>query len=204
MSVATPRQARSERTLEKIMAACDRLLAQRPFEQISMQDIAREAGVSVGNLYNRFSDKDGLVDHVLASHQARFMDEIRGLLTEEADDLDTPARLAAIVGGFSEGIAEMHPLYATMVSRRARGQETGAAVKAQSAGLLDLCVDWIVAGDPKLDAERCRFALATITTSLQFDLLFGTHQRMFGAEYRERLIEQALSYMFQPVNEKKN
>ena len=200
MSIATPQQARSERTLEKILAACDRLLAERSFEQISMQDIAKEAGVSVGNLYNRFSDKTGLVDHVLASHQARFMDDLRGLLAEEAGDLDTAARLAMIVEGFSEGIVSMRPLFATIASRRARGEDTETGIKAQSAGMLDLCVDWIMAGDPALDLERCRFAMATITTSLQFDLLFGTQQRMFGAEYKQRLVEQALSYLSQPLN----
>lgn len=195
MSIATPRQARSERTLEKILAACERLLAERSFEQISMQDIAREAGVSVGNLYNRFSDKSGLVDHVLGSHQARFMEDIRALLADDGADLDTADRLAAFVEGFSEGIVSLHPMYATMASRRARGEDTDAEVKARSSGLLDLCVDWLMQHDPALDPERCRFALATITTSLQFDLLFGTQQRMFGADYKKQLVEQALCYL---------
>ena len=109
MSVATPRQARSERTLEKILAACDRLLAERSFEQISMQDIAAEAGVSVGNLYNRFSDKSGLIDHVLATHQARFMEEIREATASESGDLDTRGRLAAMVEQFSAGIPALRP-----------------------------------------------------------------------------------------------
>ena len=200
MSLATPLQARSERTLERILAACDRLLAERPFEQISMQDIAREAGVSVGNLYNRFSDKNGLVDHVLASHQARFMDDIRSLLAEDAGGLDTRGRLEAFVQYFSEGIISLRPLYTTMASRRARGEDTAAHVKAKSAGIIDLSVDWLLEGDLALDADRCRFALATITASLQFDLLFGTQQRMFGADYKQQLVEQALSYLAQPVN----
>jgi AcrR family transcriptional regulator len=198
MSVATPRQARSERTLEKILAACDRLLAKRSFEQISMQDIASEAGVSVGNLYNRFSDKGGLIDHVLATHQARFMDKIREAAANEPDDLDTRGRLAAMVEQFSAGILSLRPLYMTMASRRARGDETDATIKVRSSGLIELYVDWLLVGDPALDVDRCRFALAMITSSLQFDLLFGTQQRMFGAEYKHRLVEQALAYLSLP------
>ncbi len=200
MSVATPRQARSERTLEKILAACDRLLAKRSFEQISMQDIAQEAGVSVGNLYNRFSDKNGLVDHVLASHQARFMDDMRAFFAEQPGDLDTAGRLSAFVESFSEGIVFLHPLYTTIASRRARGEDTGSEVKSRSAGIIDLCVDWLLAGNPALDSGRCSFALTTITTSLQFDLLFGTQRRMFGSGYRKQLVEQALCYLFQPLS----
>lgn len=199
MSVATPRQARSERTLEKILSACDRLLAERSFEQISMQDIAREAGVSVGNLYNRFSDKNGLVDHVLASHQARFMDEIRSLLFADYTDLDTRGRLEAFVEYFGEGIVALRPLFTTMASRRARGEDTAAGVKTRSAGIIDLSVEWLLEGDAALDPARCRFALATITASLQFDLLFGTQQRMFGADYKHQLVDQAMSYLSQPA-----
>ena len=202
MSIPTPRQARSERTLEKILGACDRLLEERPFEQISMQDIAREAGVSVGNLYNRFSDKNGLVDHVLASHQVRFMNDIRELLASNAEVLDTRARLVAFVENFSEGIVSLRAVFTTIVARRASGQDAEPAVKANSVGLIDLCVQWLQDGDPALDAERCRFALTTITASLQFDLLFGTQQRMFGAGYKRQLVEQALSYLSRPTTNK--
>jgi AcrR family transcriptional regulator len=198
MSITKPQQARSERTLEKILAACDRLLAERSFEQISMQDIASEAGISVGNLYNRFSDKNGLIDHVLASYQLRFMDDMRGLLAADDGKLDTAARLAVIVEQVSAGISSLRPVYTTMATRRARGEEPDPGVKAKSLGLIDLFTDWLLAGDPALDARRCRFALATITSSLQFDLLFGTQQRMFGEDYQKQLVEQALCYLSQP------
>lgn len=202
--MAKPRQARSERTLGKILEACDKLLAERPFEQISIQDIAREAGVSVGNLYNRFSDKNGLVDHVLASHQQRFMADIRELLASDVEDLDTRARLAAFVDSFSDCIVLLRPLYGTVIARRARGEEADPGVKTQSEGLIDLCVEWLRHGNPGLDAARCRFALATITSSLQFDLLFGTQSRMFGADYKHLLVEQALSYLSQADTNENN
>lgn len=200
MSVAKPRQARSERTLVNILEACDRLLAERPFEQISMQDIAREAGVSVGNLYNRFSDKSGLVDHVLASHQARFMNDIREMLGAGSGALDTRAQLEAFVDSFSACIVPLRPMYTTLVARRALGEEADPGVKTQSEGLIELCVEWLRETNPALDAERCRFALGTITASLQFDLLFGTQQRMFGADYKQQLVEQASSYLLRPTS----
>ena len=60
-SVLTPRQARSQRTQEKLLTALERLLQQRVFEKITIQDIAEEAGVAVGTLYRRFRDKEALL-----------------------------------------------------------------------------------------------------------------------------------------------
>lgn len=195
MNISIPQQARSERSLEKILVACDRLLLDRAFEQVSMQDIAQEAGMSVGNLYNRFSDKNSLIDYVMAMHQARFIEKVRALVADDAGRLDTAAKFERLVETFSSGLIALRPLYTTMAARRARGEDTNELIKRQSLEQLDLCVDWLLAGDPALDAERCRFALTIVTTSLLFDLLFGTHQRLFGERYQELLAEQALAYL---------
>ncbi len=60
-SVLTPRQARSQQTQEKLLAALEKLLGQRVFEKITIQDIAEEAGVAVGTVYRRFRDKEALL-----------------------------------------------------------------------------------------------------------------------------------------------
>ena len=83
-----PKQARSQETLEKIMRACDALLTEKTIEQISMQEIAKEAGVSVGNLYNRFKDRDALIKHVIARHQLAFRQSLVDQLKEESMTLE--------------------------------------------------------------------------------------------------------------------
>jgi AcrR family transcriptional regulator len=54
VSVNAPLQARSQETLNRIEAACQALLEEKSFKQISMNTIAKRAGISLGNLYNRF------------------------------------------------------------------------------------------------------------------------------------------------------
>lgn len=56
-----PRQARSKRTQEELLDALETLLRQRFFEQITIQEIAEEAGVAVGTVYRRFSNKEALL-----------------------------------------------------------------------------------------------------------------------------------------------
>lgn len=56
-----PRQERSRRTLDRILDAAERLLAERSFEEITVAEIVREADSSVGAFYARFSDKESLL-----------------------------------------------------------------------------------------------------------------------------------------------
>ncbi|MCE1252432.1 MAG: TetR/AcrR family transcriptional regulator [Anaerolineae bacterium] len=52
-----PTQARSIQTYEKIMGAGEKLFIRDGFHNILADDIAREAGVSVGSFYSYFKDK---------------------------------------------------------------------------------------------------------------------------------------------------
>ena len=54
-------QTRSQQTRDKLVAALERLLRDKAFENISVAEIAREAGVSVGAVYTRFENKDAFI-----------------------------------------------------------------------------------------------------------------------------------------------
>jgi AcrR family transcriptional regulator len=61
-SFRPPRQARSRATLDRLLEATEGLLAEIPFEEATVSEIARRSNSSVGAFYNRFSDKDALLD----------------------------------------------------------------------------------------------------------------------------------------------
>jgi AcrR family transcriptional regulator len=56
-----PQQERSRQTLSRLMDATESVLRERGLEAATVPGIAREAGVSVGVVYRRFSDKDDLL-----------------------------------------------------------------------------------------------------------------------------------------------
>lgn len=58
---STPKQARSKKTKEKIVQAAIRLFQERGYEKTTSNDIASEAGVSVGSFYVYFTDKRQLL-----------------------------------------------------------------------------------------------------------------------------------------------
>ena len=58
---ANPKQARSKQTKEKIVQAAIQLFQERGYERTTSNDIASEAGVSVGSFYVYFTDKRQLL-----------------------------------------------------------------------------------------------------------------------------------------------
>lgn len=57
----SPKQTRSQQTQERLLQALERLLAEQYFDQLTIRDIAAEAGVAVGTVYRRFKDKEALL-----------------------------------------------------------------------------------------------------------------------------------------------
>ena len=71
--VRPPLQARTRRTLGRVLDAAEKLVAEKGFADSSIAEIARVAGTSVGGFYRRFHDKQGL----LQALHARFCEEAR-------------------------------------------------------------------------------------------------------------------------------
>lgn len=51
---------RTLRTTDALLAAADRVFADRALESVTVEEIAAEAGVAVGSIYNHFGSKAGL------------------------------------------------------------------------------------------------------------------------------------------------
>lgn len=61
-----PVQARSRRTMDRMLRAAEELLEERPFDAVSVAEIVRQAGTSVGAFYARFSSKGDLLAAIYA------------------------------------------------------------------------------------------------------------------------------------------
>lgn len=60
-AVAGPKQARSERTLQRLLDAAEALIEEKGHAAVSIPEIARRARSSVGGFYARFRDKHELL-----------------------------------------------------------------------------------------------------------------------------------------------
>jgi AcrR family transcriptional regulator len=69
-----------EETAREILAAAESVFAEQGLHGASMAQIAERAGVAVGTLYNRFADREALLDALLAHRRAELLEKLDGEL----------------------------------------------------------------------------------------------------------------------------
>ena len=60
-AIRQPRQKRSRGTMDRVLRALELLLDEKPFEQITMIELAQRSGTGTSSIYARFKDKNSLV-----------------------------------------------------------------------------------------------------------------------------------------------
>ena len=97
------REIKKARTRQQIADTAARLFAERGYENVAVNDVAREAEVSEQTVYNHFSTKEQLVTDREQQVQDRLCDLIRS-----RPPATTPA--AAIRDFVLEAVAGIHPI----------------------------------------------------------------------------------------------
>jgi AcrR family transcriptional regulator len=95
--VTAPLRADAERNRQRLLAAAKELFRTRGLD-VTLDDVARHAGVGTGTAYRRFANKDELIDALMADR----IGEI-GQIAEEC--LDEPDPWAGLTGFFERSLA---------------------------------------------------------------------------------------------------
>jgi AcrR family transcriptional regulator len=92
-----PRQARGRERVGAVLDACERLLARQRHDEITIEDIAREAGTPVGSLYHFFPDRTAI-----------YLTALERLMVDEA----------AVFAATSVGLSGSLEAYLSLLQRR--------------------------------------------------------------------------------------
>lgn len=65
LQLKAPTQQRSRQTVSTILQACSKLLVEESFFSVTTDKVAKEAGVSIGSLYQFFGNKESVVSAVI-------------------------------------------------------------------------------------------------------------------------------------------
>ncbi|MGW0040846.1 TetR/AcrR family transcriptional regulator [Rhodococcus sp. NPDC003348] len=160
--------------MERVLAAVEDLLADKPFEQITIAEISARSSSSPTSIYARFTDKNGLL---LAAHE-RFKHEAEQRLVDRLGSEDTAALTPAEIfdlyaRALVETFGEHHNLLRSVVLADsdvmyARAAELMATTSRLLANRLrpEITVD-------QDTGERCiDFAVRTVTAVLQQHVIF--------------------------------
>ena len=114
------RQRRSQRSLERIVAALEALIEEKTFEEVTVSEVCTRAGVSVGTFYERVGSKDALLEHL----RRRFYADILERIAAAFD----PARFS---GDSLETMIAVHAREMVALHRARRGAIRATIVEAR-------------------------------------------------------------------------
>jgi len=145
-----PIQRRSRRTVDAIVEAAARILAERGYARASTNRIAELAGVSIGSLYEYFPNKDAILVAVAERHLAQMLEGVELALAGAAE---RKLSLGALVRRLLEALLELHErgrdLDRVLFSEAPHPPELHACV-LQIEGRLAHAVEELLRVDPEL------------------------------------------------------
>jgi AcrR family transcriptional regulator len=137
MELTQKRRLSTDARREQLLASGARLLAQRPYDEVSIEEIARAAGVSKGLLYHYFPTKK---DFLIAALE-RGQDEL-AVLTAPDPDLPPAEQLAASLDRFLDFVEAHEASYAAIFRSRGGGDaEIQTALEAGRQQRMDAVIE---------------------------------------------------------------
>ncbi len=121
-NVRPPQQDRSRQSLEKVLAAARQLLCESPTADLTLNDVSKTAGVSIGSIYGRFKGKEDLLQVVFEDALEKMDLEWQNLMSElAARPLPLPERLPLLVDTLAEFLARHAAILKPFMNRASHG-----------------------------------------------------------------------------------
>jgi AcrR family transcriptional regulator len=94
--ISLPLQERSWETYQRILDAAERLLGERDFESIRMEELLAEAGVTFGSFYARFQGKQALQSALVERYRQDVQEFVARPPATDAEDLEAACRAIVV------------------------------------------------------------------------------------------------------------
>ena len=196
-TVPLHRQERSRRTAERITSAALSLLERKSFGELSVAEIARKAGVSVGGFYARFPSKQALLQYFDATivegileRAGRELDSERLSGASARDVVTTYIRLAVRMFRRHRPVLQQVALRSrtsTDPAFRERIRSANAFLHGRFRALLEERKDEIGHPDPRLAVD---LGLTFVSAAMREYVLFSEHRPGFAAIADPRLVRE--------------
>lgn len=189
-----PSQNRSRKTVDRILDAARRILSEEGAGAFNTNRIAREAGASVGSLYEYFPDKDAIIDRVSEEIAQKETESVLDLLRKKSGE--SPAAVVESVVGLLLELYRTHlSLYRGVRTIRAVRESVGTRPAEQ---LIMEEVRTILAPYAKqlgiVNLDRTSFTLFHLVESLSFQMVEQGEARWGKKGCRDEVVRAALRY----------
>lgn len=172
--IRAPQQARSREAMDRIMVALERLLEEKSFDNITMQELAQRSDTGTSSIYARFKDKHALI---LGVH-----DRVRERALSCLDPLTDPAHwegksLDRIVTGIIITSIKFYREHGSLiravlyVDQDFIRERQGSVLRAAAKNFTALLADRVDSSPRRLDRAvdaACRVFASTMYAELMF------------------------------------
>ncbi|MEU9347975.1 TetR/AcrR family transcriptional regulator [Streptomyces sp. NPDC048278] len=196
-----PRQARSVLTYQRILNAATAILAERGWDAFTIDAVGQAADVSVGNIYRRFGDKDGLFTAVHTAHLERMRAAGRQAFAPEAwPDLPPQDGVAETVRRLGRQFQDHAPLDGVLIlhSNKVSGLgEEGALFVSERRSMVEQMLFHYYGPDTTVRVMVCyRLAFATFMDFGTFNVHPTQQPEMTWETLIEEVAHACVRYLF--------
>lgn len=159
----SPSQERSRRTVERILDTATRIFHEQGYAGATTNDIADEAGVSVGSLYQYFPNKDALLVALTRRHIESTTAGLVYLLSRMNANVGFDTILRRVVDFLVEQ-HDLDDLHLLVMHQAPRTIEISVELERAKSQLVDLAEQLLVSriNDPQHRTLVARMVVATI------------------------------------------
>ena len=163
-------QRRSQETTVALLEAAALMLRERSLDELSIEDLCRRLGVTIGAFYGRFESKDAFFSALMSLAARRALSAVRAAVAD-ADDLGTGLQeacrrvveVAVDVVRRNEGVVRAASQYESIYPER------WGTIRATGGAMIDLATPLLLAR-----MGRGRTAAKTRSIGFAFQMMFGT------------------------------
>jgi AcrR family transcriptional regulator len=203
LEVRAPQQDRSRRSLERVLVAGAELLAESGYDGLSIAEVSRRSGVSVGSIYQRFGSKAVLFDALQEAILAR-IDAEQAALYRDVEAGCPDAELVSIAVHRIAGHFRRHEaLLRVMILRgavdeatRSRGSRSSMVAAGSFEALLKERVKRFRHPDPALACDVAfRIVYASLTRRIMSGPTFESATELAWPVFVDELAEVCRAYL---------
>ncbi len=203
-SPATPKQARALRTREKILLAAEELLADRLFEDLSIDEIVAAASCSVGSFYHLFGEKNGLLSDLYTRHSQDVERRLTRIMQSDSGRSVVSQRISKLSRELVRYHRQRRGLLRALVLRSHTHPATVAAQRPQDMNtVIARLAKWLAGNEDKRSqqsaAEAILIMLATIRECILYPETTAQALRISDRRLQKMLEQMCSDYLGGPV-----
>ena len=194
--MSPPPPASPEERSQEILASIRQAFAEKGFDGASMQDLARAAGMSVGNFYRYFPSKAAIVESMCGLDMAEIQTDFA---TVQGSDQPMQALRDRILGHFCDGTKQDGQLWAEVTAAAIRKPEIGAVALQMERAICDFLAEVFsrVTNRPKDEARQryegqCQMLILLVKALATRSAQFGAASPALAAQ-AELLVDRILT-----------